>query len=140
MNNIRIQELHRLLIKKRQELIKQLANEIATWKTSQKNPEKMKLDTENFGDNNVSPQIELERIENHEKCLRKYDEALNRISDGTYGICEECGEEIPFGRLKAVPFANLCVSCKSEKEGRKRVYTSQYASHRSDRVGANVYA
>ena len=33
-----------------------------------------------------------------------------------YGICEECEEEIPLGRLKAMPFTRLCVNCKSELE------------------------
>ncbi len=44
------------------------------------------------------------------------DEALLRIKENEYGICEECEEEIPLGRLKAMPFARHCVKCKSDLE------------------------
>lgn len=48
--------------------------------------------------------------------IHSIDEALLRIEDGEYGICEECDEDIPLGRLKAMPFARHCVKCKSELE------------------------
>jgi len=48
--------------------------------------------------------------------LHAIDEALLRINEGEYGICEECEEEIPLGRLKAMPFARHCVKCKSDLE------------------------
>jgi DnaK suppressor protein len=48
--------------------------------------------------------------------LRSIDEALDRIDDGEYGICEECEEEIPLGRLKVLPFARYCVRCKADIE------------------------
>lgn len=48
--------------------------------------------------------------------LHAIDEALLRIKEDEYGICEECEEEIPLGRLKALPFARHCVRCKSDLE------------------------
>jgi DnaK suppressor protein len=48
--------------------------------------------------------------------LHAIDEALLRINEGEYGICEECEEEIPLGRLKAMPFARHCVKCKADLE------------------------
>ncbi len=48
--------------------------------------------------------------------LRNIDEALLRFEEGEYGICEECGDEIPIGRLKVMPFARYCVRCKSDIE------------------------
>ena len=50
------------------------------------------------------------------KKLIEIDEALERIEDGTYGICEECGKRITSNRLKIMPFARLCVPCKSDIE------------------------
>jgi DnaK suppressor protein len=41
------------------------------------------------------------------------DAALAKIADGTYGVCERCGQPIPKPRLKALPYARLCVACKS---------------------------
>ncbi len=48
--------------------------------------------------------------------VHNIDEALLRINEGDYGICEECDEEIPLGRLKAMPFTRHCVKCKSDLE------------------------
>ncbi|MCE1225085.1 MAG: TraR/DksA family transcriptional regulator [Geobacteraceae bacterium] len=48
--------------------------------------------------------------------LHSIDEALLRIAEGDYGICEECDEEIPMGRLKVLPFTRHCVKCKSDLE------------------------
>ena len=48
--------------------------------------------------------------------LHQVDEALLRLKEGEYGICEECEEEIPLGRLKAMPFARHCVKCKADLE------------------------
>ncbi|HBA70705.1 MAG TPA: molecular chaperone DnaK [Geobacter sp.] len=48
--------------------------------------------------------------------VHNIDEALLRIDEGEYGICEECDEEIPLGRLKAMPFTRHCVKCKSDLE------------------------
>jgi DnaK suppressor protein len=44
------------------------------------------------------------------------DEALQRIKDKTYGICESCEGEIQLGRLKVLPFTRLCVKCQEENE------------------------
>lgn len=48
--------------------------------------------------------------------LHAIDEALLRIKDKTYGICESCEGEIQLGRLKVLPFTRLCVKCQEENE------------------------
>ncbi len=48
--------------------------------------------------------------------LLAIDDALDKIQDGTYGECEECGDDIGAGRLKAIPLAKLCISCQSQLE------------------------
>jgi DnaK suppressor protein len=48
--------------------------------------------------------------------LLAIDEALQRIADKTYGICESCEGEIQLGRLKVLPFTRLCVKCQEENE------------------------
>jgi len=48
--------------------------------------------------------------------LHSIDEALLRIDEDEYGICEECDDDIPLGRLKAMPFTRHCVKCKSDLE------------------------
>lgn len=48
--------------------------------------------------------------------LQKIEDALQRIEDGTYGICASCEEEIGLKRLQARPVATLCIDCKSQQE------------------------
>jgi DnaK suppressor protein len=56
--------------------------------------------------------------ENSEHVLADIDAALNRIEDGTYGICTHRGEQIPVERLEARPWATLCIDCQRERERR----------------------
>ena len=51
--------------------------------------------------------------------VSEIDTALARIADGTYGTCEQCGKSIPKERLRAIPYATLCVQCKSMGLGRR---------------------
>jgi len=48
--------------------------------------------------------------------VAQIDHALQRIEDGTYGACEDCGRRIPQDRLKVLPFAAVCVECKARRE------------------------
>ena len=57
------------------------------------------------------------RIRDRErKLITKIEEALGRIDDGSYGVCEECGGVIAVERLKARPVTTLCITCKAEQE------------------------
>jgi DnaK suppressor protein len=63
----------------------------------------------------------LLRIRDRErKLILKIKEALARIADGTFGICEECGEEISEERLKARPVTTLCIECKTKAEAEEK--------------------
>jgi DnaK suppressor protein len=58
-------------------------------------------------------ELSLER--NSLDLLRKVERALERIEDGSYGICESCGSEIPIARLEVLPYATMCVTCASKR-------------------------
>jgi DnaK suppressor protein len=61
------------------------------------------------------------RIRDRErKLIAKIDAALERINSGTYGICEECGEQIGVERLKARPVTTLCIDCKADQEAEEK--------------------
>ncbi|MBW2194052.1 MAG: RNA polymerase-binding protein DksA [Deltaproteobacteria bacterium] len=53
--------------------------------------------------------------------IRKIEDALTRLEDGNFGICDECGEEISGGRLKARPVATLCIKCKEQQEDEEKL-------------------
>jgi len=48
---------------------------------------------------------------NQQKLLQQVNDALARIEDGTYGLCQMCGKPIPQARLEAIPEAELCLNC-----------------------------
>ncbi|RPJ09649.1 MAG: TraR/DksA family transcriptional regulator [Spirochaetaceae bacterium] len=63
----------------------------------------------------------LEALGNVElKTLRLIDSALSRIQNGHYGQCIKCSDKIPKERLDAIPYATLCIKCKSSEELRNR--------------------
>lgn len=53
---------------------------------------------------------------NAEELLTQVEAALQRLDQGVYGICENCGREIDVERLEALPYATLCITCQSEAE------------------------
>ena len=59
---------------------------------------------------------DLSLSENVKDILKRVSEALDRIENGTFGICEMCGSPIPEERLQALPYANLCITCKQKEE------------------------
>ncbi len=62
------------------------------------------------------------RIKERKRILvRKIEHALSKLKDGTFGICEECGEEISEGRLEARPVATLCIKCKEKEETEEKI-------------------
>jgi DnaK suppressor protein len=54
--------------------------------------------------------------EREQRLLKKIDEAIDRIRAGAFGVCEECGGDIGYKRLKARPVTTLCINCKTKQE------------------------
>jgi DnaK suppressor protein len=65
------------------------------------------------GTANVERELDLVLSAQARAAVDEIDRALAKIDNGTYGTCEGCGQPIPRARLKALPYAALCVQCKS---------------------------
>ncbi len=63
--------------------------------------------------------LSFERAGDVSQEIQEIEEALERIRDRTFGVCESCRVEIPVERLRAIPYARLCVACKREEEERQ---------------------
>jgi DnaK suppressor protein len=117
------------LTKKKLEFFKELLNERIDELLSQANEtvSGMTSHKENLPDPSDRATLESDRnftlrIRDRErKLIGKIKEALERIELGTYGICEDCGEEISTERLKARPVTTLCIDCKKTQETEERV-------------------
>ena len=68
------------------------------------------------GTDNFDQAFTLSLAETGSHALPLIEAAIDRIDEGSYGICEECGVNIPQARLNAIPFAHLCVKCASNQE------------------------
>ncbi len=86
----------------------------------------MNDDDETFPDPNDRASLESDRnftlrIRDRErKLISKIDKAMQRIEDGSFGMCEECGCEISARRLEARPVTTLCIACKEEQERKEK--------------------
>ena len=69
----------------------------------------------------VDRNFELRLKEREQKLLRKIDKAVERIDNGSFGICRGCGNEIPLPRLRARPVTDLCIECKTRQEQDERI-------------------
>jgi len=68
------------------------------------------------GTDNYERELMIELIQSGEASVRSIDDALEKIEEGTFGICESCEKKINKERLKAVPYARLCVNCQRKEE------------------------
>jgi DnaK suppressor protein len=81
---------------------------------------------EHFADPGDRASVESDRHsilrirERESKLMVKIEEALRRLDDGAYGICDDCGEQIGIARLKARPVTTMCIDCKSAQEDEER--------------------
>lgn len=69
---------------------------------------------------NFDREFSLDLASTEQTILNRIDEALRKIDEGTYGICESCNKPISLKRLKAVPYAKLCIKCQEDEEKKRR--------------------
>lgn len=83
-------------------------------------------------------QAAIQKLGNREKkLLNKIDLCLQKIEEGEYGICENCGEKISAARLEARPVAQYCIDCKTELEQTERRY-SDSSEDGGDSIGDDL--
>jgi DnaK suppressor protein len=120
MNKVQLKKFKTLLTEKRDEIVK---------KAKQTLEEDMTLDANDLPDEmDLASSEYLQsftfRLRGREKVfLDKIEKALRKIEDGSFGTCEECGEEISIKRLEARPETTLCIRCKEDQERMEKDYT-----------------
>lgn len=120
MNKVQLKKFKTLLTDKRDEIVK---------KAKQTLEEDMTLDANDLPDEmDLASSEYLQsftfRLRGREKVfLDKIEKALRKIEEGTFGVCEECGEEISIKRLEARPETTLCIRCKEDQERMEKDYT-----------------
>ncbi len=118
-----------MLTKKKLEAFRKLLNERLDELLSEANRTVSGMTSQNDNLPDPSDRATLEsdrnftlRIRDRErKLIGKIKEALERIDNKTYGLCEECGEDISEARLRARPVTTLCIDCKKRQENEEKV-------------------
>ena len=77
----------------------------------------MPIHMADVGTDNYEQEFTLNLLQNEETTLEAIEGALERIEEGVYGVCAECGRAIPKTRLNAIPFTPYCVKCAGKLEG-----------------------
>jgi len=120
VNKTQLKKFKTLLTEKRDEIVK---------KAKQTLEEDMTLDSNDLPDEmDLASSEYLQsftfRLRGREKAfLDKINKALAKIEDGSFGTCEECGEEISIKRLEARPETTLCIRCKEDQERMEKDYS-----------------
>ncbi len=120
MKKTELKRFKTLLVEKRDEIVK---------KAKQTLEEDMTLDANDLPDEmDLASSEYLQsftfRLRGREKVfLDKIEKALRKIEDGSFGTCEECGEEISVKRLEARPETTLCIRCKEDQERLEKDYS-----------------
>jgi RNA polymerase-binding transcription factor len=117
-----LEEFRAALLKEQDELRRQLAElEESSFSTPQSDISGEVAFDEEYADSGTAT-FERERdlsLENNIRdLLAKIEKALGRLEDGTYGICERCGKPIEEARLRALPYASLCIKDKQAESRR----------------------
>ncbi|PLY12479.1 MAG: RNA polymerase-binding protein DksA [Desulfuromonas sp.] len=117
MDNAKLDEFKQILEQQLEELLREAGKTVA----------EMSDEKTNFPDPTDRASLESDRnfelrIRDRErKLINKIREALERIEEGEFGICESCEEEIGEARLKARPVTTLCIDCKTEQERQEKI-------------------
>lgn len=117
MEKEKLEFFKQLLLKRREEILKEI---METKRELIERGEPLP-DTVDQATRESNLAFELRLRDREQKLLKKIDKALKKIEDGTYGICEICGEEIDEKRLIARPEATLCIECKRAQERMEKI-------------------
>ncbi len=123
MNKAELSTYKDLLLNLRARLrgdVSQLANAALKKSRSEANGDlsSMPIHMADIGSDNFEQEFTLSLMENEGGTLAQIEASLERIEEGSYGQCEECGAKIPKARLNAIPYATLCVRCAEHQEGK----------------------
>lgn len=108
-----LERFKKILLKEREQIVGEV---IQTYKSSQEVGQNGIQDIGDEASNIYNKQILMSLNESERLRLQEVDEALDRIENGTYGICEECGGPISLKRLEVRPVAKYCVPCLTKLE------------------------
>jgi len=121
MNKKELERYKELLLKKREDIVMEMKN--ITKDTLSKSQREASGDLSGYSfhmadaaTDNYDREFSLNLASDSQKMIYAIDEALARIKDKTYGRCVKCNKDISHRRLRAIPYAILCIACQRKEE------------------------
>jgi RNA polymerase-binding protein DksA len=112
LSTAEIRAFERMLLAKRNEILGNVTSmESEALKRDRSDLSNMPIHMADIGTDNYEIENIIGLMSSERKILTEIDDALHRIEEGTYGVCEGNGEQIPKARLAAIPWARYCVAC-----------------------------
>lgn len=112
----RYDELKNILESRRRELMAEVRSKMKHVRAENSDEAQGVLDAAETSEADIQDDIEFALIQMKTETLKKIEDALKRLDEGTYGNCFECGDEISQMRLRALPFAVRCKDCEEARE------------------------
>ena len=110
----RKERLRMTLLARRNELLKESKSEINRLTSTE--AEATAMDEGDLSVMDTAEDVNLRKLAAHRDVLTKIDESLRKLDEGTYGTCDDCGEDIAPERLRVLPFAICCRDCQEIRE------------------------
>ncbi len=118
INKRDVEKIKKILLTQKEELIKKTQDTIRDESEFDKDDLPDEID---HASSEYSQSLTLRLRDREQYLLNKIMKALKKIDEGTYGVCESCGDDIDVKRLMARPVATLCIKCKEEQEKREKI-------------------
>jgi DnaK suppressor protein len=118
----RTEALRQILLEAREQVLKGVEELLARRRMAQAEQRDDSVpDVADMALQDATEEQQISLMELRNAMREQIDEALRRLEDETYGICEDCSREIREGRLKAVPFARRCIQCQEKAEATEQL-------------------
>ena len=124
LNKDQIKQLRQLLITERAKLAEEIKSIARDASTSPRDASgDLSAYTVHMADmaaDTYDRELSMNIASSEQQMLYEIDDALKRLDDGSYGVCQQCNQPIAMSRLKAVPSASLCIECQRSKEKKSK--------------------
>ena len=115
-NTFQYDEIRRMLMARRRELLNQIQSNLRDARSEASEPNRYRIESGETTEVHPEDELAFALIQMRSQVLRRIDEAMRQLDEGTYGLCGECGDAIAAPRLRALPFAVRCKECEEMRE------------------------
>jgi len=116
-SEVRTEDLRKMLVNKRESVVKNTKEEVSKYISGESRQlVETALDGGDWSVIDLSEDLRLQKLGANNDTIIKIDEAIRKLDEGTYGLCEDCGDEISHERLRILPFAIRCRDCQEDHE------------------------